>query len=95
MQTDATSHNIASPTLLGVVGNCCVVHANERNNCQHCWRSSKEAMYSDTVILKKDCNALAQTFSRGQHRCGSMQTGAMRHRSRPVAWFLNGGVRFN
>ena len=27
--------------------------ANERNNCQHCWRSSKEAMHSGTAILKK------------------------------------------
>ena len=25
------------PTMLGVVGTCCVVHANKRNNCQHCW----------------------------------------------------------
>ena len=24
--------------LLALVGTCCVVHANERNNCQHCWR---------------------------------------------------------
>ena len=24
--------------ITGVVGTCCVVHANERNNCQHCWR---------------------------------------------------------
>ena len=27
--------------------------ANEHNNCQHCWRSSKESMHSGTVILKK------------------------------------------
>ena len=51
MQTDATCHNIVIPTMLGVIGTCCVVHANERNNCQHCWRSSKEAMHSGTVIL--------------------------------------------
>ena len=51
MQTDAISHNIVSPTMLGVVGTCCMVHANERNNCQHCWRSSTEAMHSGTVIL--------------------------------------------
>ena len=47
---------------------------------QHCWRSFKEAMHSGTVILPfilcKLCNALAQTFSRGQRCCGSMQTGA-------------------
>ena len=24
--------------LLTLFGTCCVVHANERNNCQHCWR---------------------------------------------------------
>ena len=59
MQTDATSHNIVSLTMLRVVGICCVVHANERNNCQHCWRLSKEAMHSGIVILKKDCNACA------------------------------------
>ena len=35
------------------------------------WRLSKEAMHSGTVILIKDCNAHAQTFSRGQHCCGS------------------------
>ena len=32
---------LLGPTMLGVlvlVGTCCVVHANERNNCQHCWR---------------------------------------------------------
>ena len=44
MQTDATSHNIARPNnvgscwhLLALVGTCCVVHANKRNNCQ-CWQ---------------------------------------------------------
>ena len=44
MQTDATSHNIAGPNnvgscwhLLALVGTCCVVHANKRNNCQ-CWQ---------------------------------------------------------
>ena len=52
--------------MLGVVGTCCVVHASQRNYCQHCWLSSKEAMHSDTVIIKKDCSARAQTFSRGQ-----------------------------
>ena len=76
MQTDGTSHNIVSPTMLEVVGTCCVVHANVRNNCQHCWRFSKEAMHSGTVTLKKDCNAHVQTFSRGQLCCGSMQTDA-------------------
>ena len=63
-ETDATSHNIVSPTMLRVVGTCCVVHANERNNCQHCWQMSKEAMHSHTVL--NPCNARAQTFSRGQ-----------------------------
>ena len=24
--------------MLRVFGTCCVVHANERNNFQHCWR---------------------------------------------------------
>ena len=76
MQTDATSYNVVSPTILGVFAICCVVHANERKNCQHCWRLSKEAMHSGMVILKKDCNAHAQTFSRGQHCCGSTQTRA-------------------
>ena len=55
------------------------MHANERNNCQHCWRLSNEAMHSNFVILRKNCNTRAQTFSRGQHFCGSihsMQTGA-------------------
>ena len=50
MQTDATSNNTVSPRMLGNVGTCFVVHANERN-CQHCWWSSKEAMHSGTVIL--------------------------------------------
>ena len=27
------------------------MQANERNSCQHCWRSSKEAIHSGTVIL--------------------------------------------
>ena len=67
--TYATSHNIVSPTMLGAV-----VHANKRNNCQHCLQSSKEAMYSGTYSIP--CNARGQTFSRGQRRCGSMQTGA-------------------
>ena len=30
VQTDATSHNIVSPTMLEVVGTCCVAYANER-----------------------------------------------------------------
>ena len=42
---------LLSSNELGVVGTCCVAHANERNNCQHCWRSSKEAMHSGTIIL--------------------------------------------
>ena len=46
IQTAATGHNNVSPTVLGV-GTCCLVHANERNNC---WRSSKEAIHSSTVI---------------------------------------------
>ena len=75
-ETDVTSHNIVSPAMLGVVGTCCVVHANERNNCQHCWRLSKVTMHSGIVIVKKDCNAHAQTFSREQHCCGSMQKDA-------------------
>ena len=29
---------LLGPKMLGVVGICCVVHANERNDCQHCWR---------------------------------------------------------
>ena len=74
MQTDATRHNIVSPTMLGVVGTCCMVRANECNNCQQCWRLSKEAIYFGIAILKKDCNAHAQRFSRGQHCCGSGST---------------------
>ena len=70
MQTEATSDNIVSPTIMGIVGTCCLVRANERNNCQHCWRSSKEAMHSGTVI---PCNARAKMFSQGQHNCGSMR----------------------
>ena len=50
--------------MLEAIGTCCVVHANERNNCQHCWRSSKEATHSGYT---NPCNALAPTFSRGQH----------------------------
>ena len=52
-------------------------HANGRNKSQKCWellahanerrRLSKETKHSGTVILKKDCNAHAQTFSRDQH----------------------------
>ena len=57
MQTDATSDNI-----VGSVGTCCVVHANERNAMPF-WCSDP----------KKDCNVRAQTFSRGQHCCKSMQ----------------------
>ena len=64
MQTDATSHNIVGPTMLGVVGNYCVVHANERNNCQHCWRSSKETMLSGTVIHKDLQCVCAGVFTR-------------------------------
>ena len=30
MYTDATSHNNVSPTMLALVGTCCVVHANAR-----------------------------------------------------------------
>ena len=37
--------------LLALICTCCVVHAHERNNCQHLWRSSKEAMHSGTIIL--------------------------------------------
>ena len=48
------------------------MHANECNNCQHCWQLSKKTKHSGIVILRKDCNAHAQTFSRGQHCCGSM-----------------------
>ena len=62
MQTDATSHNIFTPTMLGVVGTCCVVHANERNNCQPCWRFSIEAMHSGTVILKKIAMRMHRRF---------------------------------
>ena len=28
-----------------------MVHANESNNFQHCWRSSKEVMHSGTIII--------------------------------------------
>ena len=63
MQTDATSHNIVSPTMLGIVGSCCVVHANDGSNCQHCWQLSKEAIISGTIILKKHCYVHAQTLS--------------------------------
>ena len=52
MQTDVIRHNIVGRAMLGGVGTYCVVHANERNNCQH-WRSSKEAMHSGTVILPR------------------------------------------
>ena len=60
MHAEATSHNIVSPTMLGVVGTCCVVHANEHNNCQHCWRLSKETgqtfrpMQTDATLLAKN-----------------------------------------
>ena len=38
------------------------MHTSQRNNCQHCWRLSKEAMHSGTISLKKNCNVHAQTF---------------------------------
>ena len=76
MQTDAARHNIFSPTMLGVsVGTCCVVHANERNNCQNCWQASKEVI-TDALWYSNPCSVHAQTFSRGQHCCGSMQVDA-------------------
>ena len=34
--------------MLEAAGTCCVVHANDCNNC---WWSSEEAMHSGTVIL--------------------------------------------
>ena len=46
-----TSHNVVHPTMLGAVGTYCVVRANERNNCKHRWRFSKEMMHSGTPIL--------------------------------------------
>ena len=64
IQTDATSHNIVSPTMLGVVDTCCMVHANRCNNCQHCWWSSKEVMYSGTVILNKIAMHMCRVFTR-------------------------------
>ena len=89
MQTDATSHNIVSPTMLGVVAICwhfkyCVVHAKERNNCQHCWQFSKEAMHSDTIILKKkiamrmyrrfhDANVVVVPCKRAQYCCATLR----------------------
>ena len=50
MKTDATSHNIVKPTMMGVVGTCCVVHANTVANCHYSWRSSKETMHYGKVI---------------------------------------------
>ena len=80
MQTDATSHNIVSPTMLGVVGICCVVHANERNSYQHCWRSSKEAMHSGTVILTMrvhrrfhEANIVVIPCKCSQHCCATLR----------------------
>ena len=80
MQTDATSHNIVSPTILGVVGTCCVVYANERNNYQHCWRSSKEAMHSGTVILAMrvhrrfhEANIVVIPCKCSQHCCATLR----------------------
>ena len=73
MQTDATRHNLVSTTecweVFGVVGTCCVIHANERNKCKHCWRLSKEAMHSGTAILNKDCNTniVVVPCKRAQH----------------------------
>ena len=63
-QTNATSHNIVSPTMFGVVSTYCVVHANEHNNCQHCWRLSKESMYSGTIILKRLQCVFPDVFTR-------------------------------
>ena len=50
------------------------MQANERNSCQHCWRSSKEAIHSGTVIL-------ADVFHQGQHCCGSMRYASPGHRT--------------
>ena len=42
MQTDATSYDIVGTNNVGIfwrlLALVVVVHANERNNCQHCWR---------------------------------------------------------
>ena len=77
---DATRYNIVSPTMLrvGGVGTCCVVHANERN--MYNYQLKKQCIL---VLYSNLCNARAQTFLRGQHCCGSMQTGAtlLLHRS--------------
>ena len=80
MQTGATCHNIVSPTMLEVVGTCCVVRANERNNCQRCWRSSKETIYSGTVILAMrvrrrfyEANVVVAPCKRAQHCCATLR----------------------
>ena len=56
METDATRHNIVSPTMLGVVGTYCVAHGDERNNCQHCWWPSKEVMHSGASCIASFVN---------------------------------------
>ena len=83
MQTNATIHNIVSSTMLGVFGTCCVVHANERNNCQHCWRLSKEAVHFGYVILKKiamrmhrrfhEASIVVVTCKRAKHCCAMLR----------------------
>ena len=69
--------------MLGVVGTCCVVHANERKNCQHCWRSSKKPIHFGTVILKKiamrvrrrfrEANIVVVPCKRVQHCCATLR----------------------
>ena len=79
METDATSHNIVSPTMLGVVGTCCVVHANERNNCQYCWRLSKIAMHFGTVILRKITMRIHRRFHEVNKSFQSLVTSSLSH----------------
>ena len=50
---------LLSPTMLGVVGICSVVHANEHNTCQRCWRK--------VVILALKAHANGRNKS--QHCC--------------------------
>ena len=96
MQTNATSHNIVRSTTLGVVGTCCLAPVNERNNCQRCWRSSKEAMHSGTVLhlfLKKmamqcfhEANIVVVPCERALHCFASDRTIEMLGFVAPKVW---------
>ena len=66
VQTDATSHNIVNPTMLGTAGASYVVHANIRKNCQHCqWSSIKrsDAFWSNNPRKRLQC-ACVDVFTR-------------------------------